>query len=111
MSMDVHSLRFKLWCYFALFALLLVTCPICLVTIFAYSNRMLQSRLCVVCIILCLAWMAVYAYFGYGVAHEGSTFRIAWAAFLPLVATILYVLARRGIISDEKLVRSENRIR
>ncbi len=24
MSMDVHSLRFKLWCYFALFALLLV---------------------------------------------------------------------------------------
>ena len=99
---------FSVW---PLFALLIVTCPICLVTIFAYSNRMFQSKLCMVCILLCILWLGGYAYYGYGIPHEGATFRIAFPACLPLINIILYALARRGIISDEKLVRSENRIR
>ena len=42
---------------------------------------------------------------------EGTTFKPAFAACLPLVTIILYLLARAGIIADEKLVRAADRIR
>ncbi len=100
--------NFSVW---PLFALLLVTCPLCLFTIFAYHNRKLQSRLCVLCVLLNLAWLAVCAVFGYVTIGEGLTFRPAFAACLPVVAIVFYLLARRGIRSDERLVRSMDRIR
>ena len=80
---------FSVW---PLFVLLLITCPICLVTIFLFKNRKLQAKLCVVNIILNILWLA-------------------FGACLPIVAIILYALARHGINKDEKLVRSMDRIR
>ncbi|MBR0527847.1 MAG: DUF4293 family protein, partial [Prevotella sp.] len=39
------------------------------------------------------------------------SFRPTWPAVLPIIAFILYVMARRAINADERLVRSMDRIR
>lgn len=94
-----------------LFALLVVAAPLILVTIFAYKNRKRQARLCVLNIVLCLAWVAVYAVIGWVVGVEKMAFRPELAAALPVVAVILLVMARNGILADERLVRAADRIR
>ena len=94
-----------------LFSLLVLTCPICLFAIFAYNKRILQSRLCVLCILLDIAWIAFYAYKGFFAVEEGMAFKMAIAAGLPGVCIILYALARRGILKDERLVRESNTFR
>ena len=38
-------------------------------------------------------------------------FRPEWPAIFPAIALILYLMARRSIRADEKLVRSLDRIR
>jgi len=39
------------------------------------------------------------------------SFRPTWPAVLPAIALILYLMARRAINADERLVRSMDRIR
>ncbi len=102
------TLSFTVW---PLFALLLLTCPIALVAIFMFKNRKLQSKLCVCNILLNLCWVVVYVLYGYVWTDDGMTFRPAFAACMPIVCIILYLLARRGIIKDEQLVRAADRIR
>ena len=51
-------------------------------------------------------WRPFDGLFGYMLS-----FRPTWVAALPLVALIGYILARRSIMADEKLVRSADRIR
>lgn len=96
---------------YALFFVLVLTCPITLWAIFAYKNRKFQARLCVVNILLALAWTVLYAIYGFVVGIPGMIFHPEFAACLPLVAIILYILARKGILDDEKLVRAADRIR
>ena len=95
-----------------LFVLLLLTCPFNLWAIFAYKNRKLQVRLCLVCVSLIFLWVCygIGVVRGQNVGFE-STFRYSLTAALPLVAFVFYMLARHGIIKDEKLVRSMDRIR
>ena len=95
-----------------LFVLLLLTCPLNLWAIVAFKNRKLQVRLCTICVILIFLWVC----YGIGIIHGQnvgfeSKFRYAFTAALPLVAFVFYMLARRGIIKDEKLVRSMDHIR
>lgn len=101
---------FSVW---PLFVLLLITCPICLVTIFLFKNRKLQAKLCVVNIILNILWLAYGAFiiFGEKANPECGGIKLAFGACLPIVAIILYALARHSINKDEKLVRSMDRIR
>ena len=99
---------FSVW---PLFAFLVVTCPVCLFSIFLYSNRPLQSRLCVLCILLNIAWLAFYAYKGFFSVEEGMHFKMAFAAVLPVVSIILYALARKGILKDERLVKESESFR
>ena len=99
---------FSIW---PMYVLLLLTCPLCLVAIFAFQRRMLQSRLCVFCILLDIAWIVAYAVFGYVAIDEGVSFKPAFAACLPIVCIVLFLLARRGILNDERLVRSTDRLR
>ena len=99
---------FSVW---PLFCLLVVTCPVCLYCIFAYNNRPLQSRLCIGCILLDILWVAFYAYKGFVEGQEGAAFKVEFAAALPVVCIILYALARRGVLHDERLVRESDRIR
>lgn len=94
-----------------MFAVLLLTCPIAVFAIFLFKNRMLQARLCVVNILLILVWMALCAYYVFATQPESCHLDMSFTAALPAVSLILYILARRGIIKDEKLVRAADRIR
>ena len=96
-----------------MFAVLLLTCPITIFAIFLYKKRMLQAKLCVVNILLILVWMALCVYFVYinQAKAEYCHLEMAITAVLPAISLILYFLARRGIIKDEKLVRAADRIR
>lgn len=81
------------------------------VAIFLYKQRKVQARLCSVGLVLCLAWYAYYAFCALNEFQSGGTFHVSFAACLPFVAAVLLVLARKGIVADEKLVRSMDRIR
>lgn len=94
-----------------MFAVLLLTCPITVFAIFLFKNRMLQARLCVVNILLILVWMALCAYYVFATQPESCHLEMSFTAALPAVSLILYILARRSIIKDEKLVRAADRIR
>lgn len=82
-----------------------------LIAIFLYKKRKLQARLCSASMVLCLAW---YVYVGICVLNEfqsSGRFHVAFAACLPFVAFVLLVMARKGVMADERLVRSMDRIR
>ena len=101
-----------LWSPWALFAVLvLTTCGLCF-SIFLYRTRLVQSRLVMLGCILLIAWYAVYVAFIFMLkARFDAEFQLQpWAAF-PAVAAILSYLAFRGIIKDEMLVRSLDRLR
>lgn len=102
------GVQFSNW---PLFAFLAVSIVLEIIAIFTYHRRMLQVKLCSWSIVLCLAW---YAYFAFSILNgfgKSYTFHLQFAACLPLVAIIALVLARRGVIHDEKLIRSADRIR
>lgn len=100
------SLDFSVW---ALFAIMLLTCPIALMAIFSYRNRMAQSRFCMFNILLSLGWYVVYAVMAFNM--DAGTFKASLTAAIPAVNIILYFMARRAILADEELVRSADRIR
>ena len=96
-----------------LFVLLLLTCPLNLWAIISFKNRKRQVSLCTVCVILIFLWVC----YGIGVVRGQSMgvegqFHYKWVnVLLPILAFVFYMLARRGIIKDEKLVRSMDHIR
>lgn len=94
-----------------LFAILLITCPITLVGIFSYHNRIVQSRYCMFNMLLILGWYVVYGVLAVGMTDYLGDFNISFAAVLPLICLILYFMARRAILADEALVRASDRIR
>ncbi|MCR4993788.1 MAG: DUF4293 domain-containing protein [Bacteroidales bacterium] len=96
----------------ALFALLLLATVGMAFSIFIYRTRLVQSRLVMLCCILLVGWYAVYGCFAYllSTRYEAAFTPEVWAAF-PAVACILAYLAFRGILKDEALVRSLDRLR
>ena len=96
----------------ALFALLLLTTCGLLFDIFLYRTRLVQSRLAMLCCILLLGWYAIYAAFWFllGAKYNAEFLPEPWAGF-PAVACIFAFLAFRGILKDEALVRSLDRLR
>ena len=99
--------NFSVW---ALFAILLVTCPINTFAIFYYHNRKRQARFCMFSMLMIIGWYIVYGVFSQ-VLMPGFTFHVGFAACLPLIAFILLWLARHSILADEALVRAADRIR
>lgn len=93
-------------------ALLGATIALEIITIFRYKKRRLQKRLCTVQIVLLLLTAGVTAPYlkSFGEGGFGPIALSVTAAF-PLVAVVLTLLARRGIVKDDKLVRSLDRIR
>lgn len=94
-----------------LFAILLITCPIALIAIFSYRNRITQSRFCMFNILLVLGWYVVYAMIILNLQESGNEIRISFPVILPVISMILYFMARKAILADEALVRSADRIR
>ena len=99
--------NFSVW---ALFAILLVTCPINTFAIFDYHNRKRQARFCMFSMLMIIGWYIVYGVFSQ-VLMPGFTFHVGFAACLPLIAFILLWLTRHSILADEALVRAADRIR
>ena len=99
---------FHMW---PLFVLLVITYPVAIMAIALYRKRKTQARLCIWAVACSVLW---YAYLLFGILtvfRQTGTFHIKFAAGLPLINIILYLLARKGIMDDERLVRSADRIR
>lgn len=84
--------------------MLAVAALISVVTVFLFKNRKRQALCTLPVMALLVAWYVVLAvYFSWKT--------LTWADAMPMVALLLVVLARKGIMDDEKLVRSLDRIR
>ena len=96
----------------ALFALLVIVSSLTWINIFLFKRRALQMRICSFCIILLVAWYALYGFFAYAMGHGlEAHFRPEWTGALPFAALVMQYLAFRGISRDEALVRSLDRLR
>ena len=70
-----------------------------------------QAALCAFCIFLLVVWYLLFAWLVF--TGERATFTLTpeLPLALPAVAIVLYFMARQGIMADERLVRSMDRIR
>ena len=73
-----------------------------LAVVFLYKNRPTQEKLCAV-----LMAIGIVYYIALAVIHP----ILQWYTVMPMVAVLFLFLARKGIIKDEKLVKSLDRIR
>ena len=82
------------------------------IDIFLYRKRILQARLNIFTVMLCLGYYGVLAiYVWLAKMSLGVDWHILpWAA-IPLVCLVLTLMATRGILKDEALVRAADRIR
>lgn len=94
----------------ALFALLVGVTTLTLLGILFYRRRALQMRLLSFCMILLVGYYAWLLAFVFMYKLDGA-FRPTLTAGLPLVSLILLYLAFRGVLKDEMLVRSLDRLR
>ncbi len=95
-----------------LFVIQLVTLPLAIVSVFAYRNRIFQSKLCSLNILLLVGWYIVFIVYTLVFKERyKAEFQYGYMDVMPLVSIILYILARRGILADEKMVRDADRIR
>ncbi len=94
-----------------LMAILVITSALIFLDIWLYKRRALQMRVASFSMILLVAWYVVYGIISFQLTSEMQFWRPYWTAALPLAALILLYLAFRGIMKDEKLVRSLDRLR
>lgn len=90
--------------------LLLLALPDAVLAIFSYKNRRFQASLCVAGMLDMVLWYAYLAFMWSSNADAQTSVGYV-AVALPLVALVLFWLARRGILADEALVRAADRIR
>lgn len=95
-----------------LFLLVLVASSLTIFTIFKFKRRPLQARLSVLAAVLFLLWYPAVLLVNKFMMPSGLQFDMVnvWGA-LPAVSAILCILARKGIMDDERLVRAADRIR
>ena len=81
-------------------------------TIFLYRQRPLQARLSVLAAVLFVLWYPAVLLVNKLMMPSGLQFDVVniWGA-LPAVSAILCLMARKGIMDDERLVRAADRIR
>ena len=83
-----------------------------LIDIFLYNKRLLQARLNIFTVMLCLGYYGVLAiYIWLAKMSLGVEWHILPYASFPLVCLILTLMATRRILKDEALVRAADRIR
>jgi hypothetical protein len=84
-----------------------------LADIFLFKKRILQARLNIFTVALCLGYYGVLGIYIWlaTVAIEGVEWHILPWASIPLVCMVLTLMATRAILKDEALVRAADRIR
>lgn len=99
----------------ALFAILCLVATLSALNVFLFRRRALQMRVAVLSMILLVGYYLVYGVFAYllGVQYgeAGLAYAPHWAVSLPFAALVLEYLAFRGILKDELLVKSLDRLR
>jgi len=92
--------------------IMVVASAVIFLDIWLFTQRALQMRLASLGMILIACWYIAYGVISYLVTAEmQATYRPHWTAALPAAALILLYLAFRGILKDEMLVRSLDRLR
>ena len=95
-----------------LMGILVITTALVFIDIWLFKQRALQMRVVSFCMILLVFWYIAYCVISFYLICPAETlYRPHWAAALPAVALILLYLAFRGIMKDEMLVRSLDRLR
>jgi phosphatidylserine synthase len=84
--------------------MLIASAVLAALTIPLYKNRKRQAQFSLLPMLLLFIW---YVQLSMAAPVEG----LGWYHALPLVSILLIFLARKGILRDEKLVRSLDRIR
>ena len=83
--------------------------------IFLFRNRSLQFKLAVLGVIVSvvLIGLEVWRIGKYRTQYAGNLTSSSyyWGSLLPIVMAICFVLAARGIYKDDKLVKSQDRLR
>jgi peptidoglycan/LPS O-acetylase OafA/YrhL len=96
-----------------IFALIVATSLLAFVTIFLFKNRRQQKGLALIGALLSIAIIALEVYlvdeFKKGLSLASNTWQIG--ALMPLLMMVFFFLARAGIVKDEKLVKSLDRLR
>ena len=83
-----------------------------LVDIFLFKKRILQARLNIFTVMLCLGYYGVLAiYTWFAKMNLDVTWHILPWASVPAVNLVLTVMATRRILKDEALVRAADRLR
>jgi len=83
-----------------------------LIDIFLYNKRILQARLNIFTVMLCLGYYGVLAiYIWLAKMSLGVDWHILPCASFPLICLVLTLMATRRILKDEALVRAADRIR
>lgn len=96
--------------------LIVMSMAISFFNVFCYRHRLLQIRLCFMNIVLMFGVQVFVAYYLYHAtvsvdSVSGGVTKYSLVGIFPLVGIILTWLASRGIMKDEALVRSLDRIR
>jgi cation transport ATPase len=98
-----------------LWGLLLTTALIpalALIDIFLYRKRILQARLNIFLVMLCLGYYGVLAlYIWLAKMSMNVEWHILPYASFPMICMVLTLMATRRILKDEALVRAADRIR
>jgi len=83
-----------------------------LIDIFLFKKRILQARLNIFTVLLCLGYYGVLAiYIWLAKMSLGVDWHILPSASIPLICMVLTLMATRAILKDEALVRAADRIR
>ena len=96
--------HFQSW---VLFGMQILASAISLIAIFLFKRRPMQANLCLAAILVNLAWYVALAV----TMQQGAAESLPVTACMPIIAAILCLLARRGVMADEKLVKAADRLR
>ena len=95
-----------------LMGLLVITTGLIFIDILLFKRRSLQMRVASFCMILLVFWYIAYGIICFYLLQPTvNLYSSHWSAGLPAAALILLYLAFRGILKDEMLVRSLDRLR
>ncbi len=112
LGIDIPDLGRERSCW-GMFVILLLSAVVAAATLLLFKNRMLQIRMSIFNMVLLVGYYAAFIAFIVAYNHRlpEASFRLGFAACLPLLALVLNWLALRAIGKDEMMVRAIDRLR
>ena len=92
----------------AMLLLLIAAAVVLLSAIPLFKRRPLQAGVAMLSMVILVAWYVTLAVYNNDL---GGGYEFGWTDALPAVAIVLALMARKGIMHDEKVVKAYDRIR